>query len=109
MTRRASLSVILALGLLSFPGCARAPSLPFAAAERCRGPSYHRLDFWLGEWDVASPAGTVEGSNEIVATLDGCAVEERWLDAAGGRGTSLFFFDRALGRWKQVWATDRGT
>ncbi len=83
--------------------------LPTWSAEGgCKGAEYRRLDFWLGEWDVQSPEGKREGRNRISATLDGCAVREEWSDQDGSRGESLFFFDRALGRWKQVWATSGG-
>jgi hypothetical protein len=93
---------------LLIASCAPAPSAPFAAAPRCDGAEYRRLDFWVGEWDVTSPSGAREGTNVIAKTLDGCAIEETWRDANGGRGTSVFYFDRARRAWSQVWVTSDG-
>jgi Protein of unknown function (DUF1579) len=96
------------LGSVLIAGCASPPSRPFANAPRCDGPEYRRLDFWLGEWEVANPNGAREGANVISKTLDGCGIEERWLDAGGEKGTSLFYFDRARRGWSQVWVTSAG-
>ena len=65
----------------------------------------HALDFWLGQWDV-SQDGQLVGTTTIETTLDGCAIFEHWRDAAGGKGTSLFYYDRGTARWKQVWVTE---
>jgi tetratricopeptide (TPR) repeat protein len=65
------------------------------------------LDHWLGEWEVYVNGQRV-GSNRIAKTLDGFAVEEFWEDAQGGRGHSLFVFQAAEGRWKQLWTSDKG-
>jgi hypothetical protein len=81
---------------------------PFAAGGGCAAPEYHALDFWLGEWEVRDPAGSLEGTNRIAADLSGCAVRESWTDAKGVRGESTFFYDRAARRWKQVWITEDG-
>ncbi|HUJ25830.1 MAG TPA: hypothetical protein VLW85_07425 [Myxococcales bacterium] len=83
--------------------------LMLLAALACTGPDYHRLDFWLGEWDVASPAGQREGHNLITAEQDGCVIRERWTDKDGGTGESIFWFDQEAKRWKQVWVTSGGT
>src|SRR4051794_5524019 len=84
-----------------------AEAASFSTPSGCSGPEYRALDFWLGTWDVAGAAGKFDGHNVISATLSGCAVRELWSDAEGYNGESLFFFDRSLGRWKQVWATSR--
>ena len=78
------------------------------AALACNGPESKRLDFWLGEWDVASPAGKREGFNRITRAQDGCAVREEWTDADGSTGESLFWFDAAAKKWKQVWVASGG-
>src|SRR4051812_36919739 len=92
-------------------GCAAAsaPKAPFSAENGCSAPEYRALDFWLGEWEVRDRGGALEGTNRIVKELSGCAVRESWTDAAGGRGESTFYFDRAARRWKQVWVTDAGS
>jgi len=65
------------------------------------------LDHWLGEWEVYVNGQRV-GQNRIVKALDGFAVEEYWEDSSGGCGRSLFVFEAAKGRWKQLWTSDRG-
>ena len=74
-------------------------------------PGFHKLDFWVGEWDVFSGADYSQkvGTNRIEKILDGCAVMEHWTDAGGGVGKSLFFYTPATDTWKQVWVTENAT
>ncbi len=103
------LAVLALLACLFGCGAARAtPPAGFSSATSCETSEYHRLDFWLGEWNVTS-AGKLDGTNVVAKVLGGCAIEERWSDADGSSGKSLFTFDRALGKWKQTWATSVGT
>lgn len=86
---------------------AMAPAEAAPSLDDCRSwPRMHALDFWLGEWSV-SAGGQAVGTNHIQTILDGCAIVERWRDAQGGEGQSLFYYDRAADRWKQIWLTDR--
>ena len=73
-------------------------------------PAYHKLDFWVGKWDVFdSHDGTKGGTNTIEKILKGCAIVENWSEADGnGEGKSLFYYQRATKQWKQVWVTDAG-
>jgi hypothetical protein len=76
-------------------------------AEECKeSPRMHALDFWLGHWEV-SQDGQLVGTNTVETTLDGCAIFEHWRDTRGGQGTSLFYYERGAGRWKQVWVTEQ--
>ncbi len=73
-------------------------------------PSYNKLDFWLGEWEVFDGEQLL-GNNRIEKILDGCAVTEHWTDRQGSEGRSLFYLAQVPGeagqsRWKQVWVTD---
>ena len=62
-----------------------------ADAVRCNDlPSYHLLDFRVGDWDFYVGDKKV-GHNRIEKTLNGCAVLEHWVDSAGNEGQSLFF------------------
>lgn len=69
---------------------------------------FHRLDFWLGRWDVRVD-GTSVGRNVIESVLDGCAVTESWTSAGGDEGRSLFYYLPATDTWKQVWVTGSAT
>jgi hypothetical protein len=74
-------------------------------------PAYHKLDFWVGNWDVFdSHDGTKGGTNKIEKILDGCALVENWheLDPQGSDGKSLFYYQKATKQWKQVWVTAMG-
>ncbi len=69
-----------------------------ADAVRCNDlPSYHLLDFWVGDWDVYVDDKKV-GHNRIEKTLNGCAVIEHWVDSAGNEGQNLFFVNDG-GTW----------
>ena len=68
---------------------------------------HKQFDFWLGEWDVTA-GGQKAGTNSITSLEGGFAVKESWTSAGGGTGTSLNFFDRADGKWHQVWIDSGG-
>ena len=81
--------------------------------KRSRGrPAYRgailfdALDFWLGRWEVRTLDGMLAGTNVIESVCGGYAILERWRDVSGGEGDSLFFFDRSVSTWRQVWVMD---
>src|SRR5512140_2765931 len=105
--------VVSVVSVFTGLGCAPAAttpaaSRPFAPSRDCTEADYRRMDFWLGEWDVTTPDGTPDGTNEVVAVAGRCAIEERWTGRDGGVGRSLFHFDRAAGAWAQTWVTSAG-
>jgi len=87
-----------------------------AVAERVEGtahpcaaiPETHQFDFWVGKWDVRTPAGDPAGTNTIERILGGCALVENWTGAHGGTGKSLNFYDKVKMKWQQVWIDDQG-
>jgi hypothetical protein len=81
---------------------------PAAGTACTANPSFHDLDFWLGDWTVTA-GGKRAGQNHIERILAGCAVVERWKDVDGGLGESLFYHPPGTATWKQVWVTDRAT
>jgi hypothetical protein len=100
----AAVSGVARLGENPRAGRARPPEAA-AAASGCSGRvANHRLDFWLGDWNVYS-GGTLDGTNHIASILDGCAVQEEWTDSMGYQGRSWFYVDPTTGRLKQVWLT----
>lgn len=77
----------------------------------CEGdPVYHKLDFWVGKWDVYdNHDGTLNGTDIVEKIVGGCALIENWREADGsGEGKSLFYFQQTKKVWKQVWVTDAG-
>lgn len=76
------------------------------AEAACDRPEYHRLDFWIGDWNVVSASGEALGANRIESILKGCAIQENWSEPSGEEGKSLFYYSPGQSRWKQVWVTD---
>jgi tetratricopeptide (TPR) repeat protein len=71
-------------------------------------PEARQFDFWVGKWDVRTPAGDQAGTNTIDLVLGGCALIENWTGARGGTGKSLNFYDKIKGRWQQTWIDNQG-
>ncbi len=73
-------------------------------------PAYHKLDFWVGTWDVYdNHDATLNGIDIVEKIVGGCAIVENWKEADGsGEGKSLFYYQQARKQWKQVWVTDAG-
>src|SRR5262249_36202909 len=91
--------ILTALFILSL---AQAPAQnPCAAAE------HHQFDFWIGDWDVTAPNGTIAGHSHVERIANGCGIEEQWTGSRGGTGRSLNTF--AEGRWHQYWVGAGGS
>lgn len=96
--RRALAGVLLAGGASGQPAAQPGPA-PCRATEVSR-----TLDFWLGDWDVY--VGTeLAGRDTVERIVGGCGLTERWRDAGGGEGFSLFAYDARKDLWTQTWVT----
>ena len=98
-------AAFLLVGSLSVFAQERRPAPP--SCEETEG--FHKLDFWVGEWDVFGPNQQKAGTNRIEKILDGCAILEHWTGAGGSQGKSLFYYNAATGKWTQVWVTQNAT
>jgi hypothetical protein len=92
---------------------AQTPSTPAVPGPHyCeKDPAYHKLDFWVGNWDVYdSHDGSLGGTDLVEKVLDGCAIVENWheLSPDGADGKSFFYYQKATSQWKQVWVTAVG-
>jgi len=74
-----------------------------------KNPDAHKFDFWVGEWNVTTPAGQPAGSSSVQKILGDCVVFENWTDGQGGQGKSLNAFNSQLGQWQQFWTDQYGT
>lgn len=75
----------------------------------CQAAEYRQFDFWLGDWDVQSPASPGGTSrNQIFRINDGCAVREEYTTPIGYAGTSLNFYDGVKKVWHQTWIDNQG-
>ena len=86
------LAGVLSISLRAFPRTSSPPPTDHPCEHDA---AYHKLDFWLGRWDVVDAQdGSKGGENFIEKVLDGCAIVENWheLDPRGGDGKSLFYY-----------------
>jgi len=67
-----------------------------------------QFDFWLGDWDVSSPEGTVVGKNSITVENGDCWVHEHWAGGLGGNGESFNYYNATTKKWHQTWVDDQG-
>jgi hypothetical protein len=81
---------------------------PQAPAPCANDAERHRFDFWIGEWDVTTPAGSPVGASRIEGVSGGCAVLESWMGARGGTGRSLTTFNPVARQWQQYWIGQDG-
>jgi hypothetical protein len=72
-------------------------------------PEAGDFDFWLGEWEVRAPDGSLAGHNTITKRNGGCLVQEEWRGGGASTGTSVSFFQPSRGQWRQVWTGSNGT
>ncbi len=80
-----------------------------AAAAACQAPEFRQFDFWIGDWDVSSPANPGGVSRNVIARInDGCALREEYATPTGYEGTSLNFYDAARKVWHQTWIDNQG-
>ncbi len=75
----------------------------------CAAPEYRQFDFWIGEWNVASPQypGTTSLSR-ITRINDGCTIREEYTTPVAYAGTSLNFYDGRRKLWQQTWIDNQG-
>ena len=97
------LFIVAALALL-----APHPAAAAAAAAPCSAPEFRQFDFWVGDWSVSKPDGTVAGTNHITREYGGCVVHEHYATPRGYSGESLNIYDASRGVWHQSWVDSTG-
>lgn len=78
-------------------------------ALACEGENYDQFDFWLGHWNVTTPAGKVAGTNYISQELNNCVLHEHYSTPSGYQGNSYTIYDIAFDKWHQTWVDNSGT
>jgi hypothetical protein len=107
----ASLLAFGALGAQSVPAtqASGSASIPKKAPTPCADASErHRFDFWIGEWEVTTPAGGHAGESSVQSASGGCALLENWSSANGGHGKSLNAYNPVVRQWQQYWIGQDG-
>jgi len=79
------------------------------ASVPCSAAEHRQFDFWLGDWNVLTPAGQQAGTNSITREMNGCVLHEHWLGSRGGAGESFNIYDAARQVWHQTWVDGSGT
>jgi hypothetical protein len=72
-------------------------------------PHARDLDFWIGEWEVYTPAKQRAGHNSVQRILEGCVLLENWTGAMGSSGKSFNWFNTMTGEWQQTWVADQAS
>lgn len=93
--------------VLSTVACASASAQSPQPAP-CSDPAYRQFDFWIGEWDVTKPDGTLAGTNRITKEYGDCVLRERYETPRGYRGESFNTYDAGRGVWHQTWVDNTG-
>ncbi|MFL6763853.1 MAG: hypothetical protein ACJ8FO_01500 [Sphingomicrobium sp.] len=80
---------------------------PPNTAAPCMGAEYHRLDFWVGRWDVYAKDKLV--AHSLIEAVYGCGIRENWmpLNKPGGGSLSIYVPDEK--RWEQFWIDSSGS
>jgi hypothetical protein len=103
-------SSALALAFIAQPLPSRAADAP--AHSACAAADYHRLDFWIGDWDTFetdAANGTSIARANVEPIAEGCALHELYRQSDGLIGDSILSFDPVRKRWQQTWVTNRGS
>jgi hypothetical protein len=74
---------------------------------KCDKPEFRQFDFWVGDWDV-TVGGDQAGTNQVTLEEDGCVIHEHWKGVRGETGQSFNYYDRADGKWHQMWVSNSG-
>lgn len=83
-------------------------SVSLATVGPCDGPEYRQFDFWIGDWQVFRPDGTLAGTNSIRREIGGCVLHERYRTDQGYVGESFNIYDAGRRRWHQTWVDSSG-
>ncbi|RAJ13238.1 hypothetical protein [Olleya aquimaris] len=95
--------IILFLALISFNAISQNNDCA------CCTEQHQAFDFWIGEWQVTNPDGSIAGHNTILKVQDNCILQENWVSAKGNyTGTSQNFYNSKTGQWEQIWIDNQG-
>ncbi|KAA3609526.1 MAG: tetratricopeptide repeat protein [Planctomycetota bacterium] len=68
----------------------------------------HRMQFWVGRWEVSDADGKRLGTDLIVPQLQGRVLHETWTGEDGYQGVSISTYDPERGVWRQTWMDANG-
>lgn len=77
-------------------------------ATPCNSAFHNDFDFWLGDWQVFKPGGSLAGTNSVSKDYNNCVLRERYNTVGGFSGESLNIYDSGRGVWHQTWVDNSG-
>jgi hypothetical protein len=84
-----------------------------APRPNCKATAqYHKLDFWIGDWDTfepTNPQGASVARAHVNPIAEGCAIHELYEQSDGLVGDSILSYDPARKQWQQTWVTNAGS
>ena len=96
-----------AASLLVFLGVVASPS-EAAPPASCATPEHRQFDFWVGDWRVQKPDGTLAGINRVTLEYGSCVIHEHYVTGRGYSGESLNIYDASRKVWHQTWVDGTG-
>jgi len=102
-------AVLISLGVLSIGSAAAAQKATTPATPPCADAEYHRLDFWVGRWDVY-PTGTDKlVAHSLIEKVYGCGIRENWMPLSNQPGGSMSIYVPGQKHWEQFWIDSSGS
>ena len=109
MSRKCLLAAVLSSTLAA---ATATPAIATQTSPHCAAATeYHRLDFWIGDWDTFetdTPNGASEARAHVDPIAQGCALHELYEQTDGLIGDSILSYDPVRKQWQQTWVTNRG-
>jgi hypothetical protein len=106
------LTTLLTLTLLGTSAPAVTISDPAPRPNCNSAAQYHKLDFWIGDWDTfepANPTGASIARTHVNPIAEGCAIHELYEQSDGLVGDSILSYDPGREQWHQTWVTNAGS
>lgn len=98
---------ILVAAVLVAGSPASAQTAPPAAP--CADAEYHRLDFWVGRWDVYPTGKDKLVAHSLIEPVYGCGIRENWMPVGKAGGGSLSIYVPDEKHWEQFWIDSSGS
>jgi hypothetical protein len=103
---------LLALCAAALMQATPVPAAAPSATWGCSAAEYHRLDFWIGDWDTFETEarnGPPVARAHVSPIAMGCALHELYEQEDGLIGDSILSYDPVRKAWQQTWVTNRGS
>ena len=78
-------------------------------AKPCADPEFHRLDFWVGRWDVYPTGKDKLVAHSLIEPVYGCGIRENWMPLSNSPGGSLSIYVPGEKHWEQFWIDSSGS